>query len=188
MTSYVDKGLEFNKNYYYGIFVCDKDKICSLGSYAVAYLESGNGLNLITATSSAQIVGRYCEQKKVFSGDKFSLSVLADKREDNPRLCLVRLTRGGKIIGLHQLLETEDGLFESSAFSITEAGIYRYNVECYDAFGSNLNKVACGEITVAGAKPLTGGALRCWISWFIILVILILIWYFLLKSKKQNKK
>lgn len=154
-TNYTDVNLKYNQNYYYGFFVCDQDKICSPGMYAVVYLEVPDKLKLLTATTSALQAKRQCQQRNIFSGDRFTLGTIVNKENDQIRLCLARLIKDEQVISSYQLFPQEDYRFETSALSISEPGIYRYEIECYDAYGAGLQKMSCGEITVPSFKTET---------------------------------
>lgn len=150
-NNYVDRSLESNKNYYYGVFACNKEKLCSPGSYLVLregrWGEAEKSSSFISTTTVA-VAWRHCEQKTILSRTSFLLTAPDLTGPWANGLYLARLFRGNKILATYKLIEDNKSNFTTSELNLSTPGIYRYELESYDIYGSNLRRVSCGEITV----------------------------------------
>ncbi len=162
--NYLDRILELNINYYYGVFACNKEKLCSPGSYLVVRRGEAEKSNSFISTTTAAIAWRRCEQKTIFSRTGFFLTAPSLVSPRNNGLYLARLFRDNKILATYKLTEDNKSNFSTSELNLSTPGIYRYELESYDIYGANLRRVGCGEITVIDQEKGNGFSQR-FLNW-----------------------
>jgi hypothetical protein len=146
-VDYLDKDVEFDKNYYYGIFVCKENNICSPGAYVVARLGQKGDL-LLTSTTTLNLAKRTCDKKVLETNKSFFVSLSDHLPFREVRLHILRLTQSNKTLAIYKMSDDGKGNFLTSDLRLTTPGIYYYEIESYDIYGADRKSLSCGEITV----------------------------------------
>lgn len=144
---YLDRDLIAGTKYYYALFACNRERVCSPGAYASLVFGGGDR----TVIPRFGTLAEKGERITVAARDPFILRAKKSADDRTVRIYLARIYSGSDLVSVRQLTKNEAGDWQTSKLSLGTPGTYSYFIERYRLAETEAEKVIWGEIAVVGS-------------------------------------
>lgn len=173
--AYVDRDINVDQQYFYGVFACDIDGECSPGSFAAVGPKTEKITSTSTLSGSTSVGSSDSGQITAFAGSRFTISFPFSENDRLVRMYVVNLYLGEKLVGTYQLKKNIDQRrWETSPLEISVPGSFRYQIERYKADRSDPEIMTDGSIITIEA-PTQAPLDYVWL-WPLFLLPLLVFW------------